>query len=117
MDTFTSLLAGVTIFSILGNLAHESGKSIETVVQGGTGLAFISYPEAISKFDVVPQLFAVLFFLMLFTLAVGSAAGLTGCVTGVLCEAFPKIPRWAITGATCASGFLLGLVYVTPVTR
>ena len=54
---------------------------------------------------------------MLFTLAVGSAAGLTGCVTGVLCEAFPKIPRWAITGATCASGFLLGLVYVTPVTR
>ena len=38
MDTFTSLLAGVTIFSILGNLAHESGKPIETVVQGGTGL-------------------------------------------------------------------------------
>ena len=40
MDTFTSLLAGVTIFSILGNLAHESGKPIETVVQGGTGLVW-----------------------------------------------------------------------------
>lgn len=55
MDTFTSLLAGVTIFAILGNLAHESGKSIQDVVQGGTGLAFVSYPEAIAKFDVVPQ--------------------------------------------------------------
>ena len=55
MDTFTSLLAGVTIFSILGNLAHESGTDIQTVVKGGTGLAFVSYPETIAKFDVVPQ--------------------------------------------------------------
>ena len=79
-DTGTSILAGVTIFSILGNLAHESGKPIEAVVKGGTGsaiinlipslwakkwmctfffffwrirLAFVSYPEAISKFDAV----------------------------------------------------------------
>ena len=54
-DTFTSILAGITIFSILGNLAHETNQPIENVVKGGTGLAFISYPEAISKFDVVPQ--------------------------------------------------------------
>ncbi len=54
-DTFTSILAGVTIFSILGNLAYETNQPIENVVQGGTGLAFISYPEAISKFDAVPQ--------------------------------------------------------------
>lgn len=54
-DTFTSILAGITIFSILGNLAYETDQPIENVVKGGTGLAFISYPEAISKFDVVPQ--------------------------------------------------------------
>ncbi|XP_046454679.1 sodium-dependent nutrient amino acid transporter 1-like isoform X4 [Daphnia pulex] len=114
MDTFTSLLAGVTIFSILGNLAHESGKSIETVVQGGTGLAFISYPEAISKFDVVPQLFAVLFFLMLFTLGVGSAVSLCGCIITIICDAFPNWKRWMVTLVICSAGFLLGLVYVTP---
>lgn len=114
MDTFTSLLAGVTIFSILGNLAHESGKPIETVVQGGTGLAFISYPEALSKFDVVPQLFAVLFFLMLFTLGVGSAVSLTGCVITVVCDAFPNWKRWMITLVICTIGFFIGLVYVTP---
>lgn len=57
LDTFTSLLAGFTIFGILGNLAHEMGeKDISAVVgAGGTGLAFISYPNAIAKFDVVPQ--------------------------------------------------------------
>jgi SNF family Na+-dependent transporter len=56
LDTFTSLLAGCTIFSILGNLMYELGTDdIQGVVQGGTGLAFVSYPDAISKFDAVPQ--------------------------------------------------------------
>lgn len=56
LDTFTSLLAGCTIFSILGNLMYELKiNDIEKVVQGGTGLAFVSYPDAIAKFDVVPQ--------------------------------------------------------------
>ena len=55
MDTFTSFLAGITIFSILGNLAHESGKNVSDVVSAGTGLAFVSYPDAIAKFQYVPQ--------------------------------------------------------------
>lgn len=54
-DTFTSLLAGLTIFSILGNLAHELNTDIESVVRGGAGLAFISYPDAIAKFNLAPQ--------------------------------------------------------------
>lgn len=56
MDTGTSFIAGITIFAILGNLAHESGTTdIAKVTQGGAGLAFISYPDAIAKFDFVPQ--------------------------------------------------------------
>lgn len=56
LDTFTSLMAGMTIFAILGNLAHNLNvDDIRTVIKSGTGLAFISYPDAISKFEVVPQ--------------------------------------------------------------
>jgi len=57
IDTFTSLLGGFTIFGILGNLAYNTGeKDISKVIKsGGSGLAFISYPEAISKFTFVPQ--------------------------------------------------------------
>jgi solute carrier family 6 (neurotransmitter transporter, glycine) member 5/9 len=56
LDTLTSLLAGVTIFSILGNLAYNLDiKDIGDVVSGGASLAFISYPDAIAKFDFVPQ--------------------------------------------------------------
>ncbi|XP_071537637.1 sodium-dependent nutrient amino acid transporter 1-like [Panulirus ornatus] len=113
-DTLTSLLAGFTIFSILGNLAHELNTDVKNVVRGGSGLAFISYPDALAKFTWTPQLFAVLFFLMLFTLGVGSAAGLTSNVITILCDQFPRIKKLYVTIATCTLGFLIGLVYVTP---
>lgn len=49
MDTFTSVLGGFTIFAVLGNLANNMGKEINEVVKDSVGLAFITYPEAISK--------------------------------------------------------------------
>ena len=89
-DTFTSLLAGTVIFSILGHLAHELDLPVEKVVKTGAGLAFVSYPSALAKFDFLPQLFSVLFFLMLVTLGLGSATGLlTGIIT-VFCDLWPE---------------------------
>ncbi|XP_048511531.1 sodium-dependent nutrient amino acid transporter 1-like [Athalia rosae] len=114
LDTFTSMMAGCTIFGILGNLAHEMNVEITTVVRGGTGLAFISYPDAIAKFKVVPQLFGVLFFTMMFVLGVGSGAGMSsGIITGV-CDQFPKLKRWQVVVATAVGGFCVGTIYVTP---
>ncbi|XP_017106848.2 sodium-dependent nutrient amino acid transporter 1 isoform X2 [Drosophila bipectinata] len=56
MDSCSSIIAGCITFGILGNLARETGVSdIGSVVKGGAGLAFISYPEAIAKFEFVPQ--------------------------------------------------------------
>lgn len=48
-------MAGVTIFAILGNLAFELNVDIKVVAGAGPALAFVSYPDAISKFDYVPQ--------------------------------------------------------------
>ncbi|XP_065579842.1 sodium-dependent nutrient amino acid transporter 1-like isoform X2 [Artemia franciscana] len=114
MDTGTSLLAGVTIFAILGHLAHELDVDITKVVKGGTGLAFISYPDAIGKTDIAPQVFALSFFLMLFTLGVGSASSLAGCVITVINDDFPQWKKWKITAVVSVIGFACGLVYVTP---
>ena len=61
------------------------------------------------------QLFAVLFFLMLFTLGVGSATALTGCIITVVCGNFPHWARWKVSAGICIAGFLIGLIYVTPV--
>ncbi|XP_076161698.1 sodium-dependent nutrient amino acid transporter 1 isoform X2 [Ptiloglossa arizonensis] len=115
LDTFTSLIAGCTIFGILGNLAHEMGVTdISTVVRGGTGLAFISYPEALARFRAVPQLFSVLFFVMMFVLGVGSAVALSGAVFSILYDYFPKVAQWKLVLLLCVLGFLVSLVYITP---
>lgn len=116
LDTFTSLLAGITIFAILGNLAHNLGvDDIRQVVKSGTGLAFISYPDAISKIKFVPQLFSVLFFLMLFVLGIGSVVALVSAVVTILWDQFPRFKYWQVAIFVCAGGFLCGLIYVTPV--
>lgn len=116
LDTFTSLLAGITIFGILGNLAHNLKiDDISSVVKSGAGLAFISYPDAIAKFEVVPQVFAVLFFFMMFVLGVGTVVGLQSAVVSVICDQFPQLRFWRVAAVTCAMEFLVGLVYVTPV--
>ena len=92
-DTFTSLLAGTVIFSILGHLAHELELPVEQVVKSGAGLAFVSYPEVLAKFDLVPQAFAVLFFLMLITLGLGSAVGFMSAITTTIFDSFPHVNK------------------------
>ena len=91
-DTFTSILAGCTIFAILGHLSELLGVEVQDVVKGGgTSLAFVSYPDVLARFQNVPQLFAVLFFFMLFTLGVGSAAAYNGTIITIICDQFPQV--------------------------
>nr|CAI5822970.1 unnamed protein product [Callosobruchus analis] len=115
LDTFTSVLAGLIIFGILGNLADKMNVGVDEVVKyGGTGLAFISYPEAIAKFDAVPWLFSLLFFLMLFVLGVGSLVGLYASLVTVVMDSFPHLKILHVSAMSALFGFLVGLVYVTP---
>uniref|UniRef100_A0AAG5DIX9 Transporter n=1 Tax=Anopheles atroparvus TaxID=41427 RepID=A0AAG5DIX9_ANOAO len=115
IDTFTSLLAGCTIFGILGHLAHVTGTTdVGNVVKSDAGLAFISYPEAIAKFEVLPQAFSVLFFLMLFVLGIGSNVAMTSCVMTVIKDQFPRVRNWQAASIIAVCGVLLGSIYVTP---
>lgn len=115
LDTVTSLLAGITMFAILGNLAHNLNISnISEVVKSGTGLAFISYPDAIAKFQAVPQVFSVLFFFMLFVLGVGSEVALVSGLVSALADRFTTVKFWIFALLVCIAGFFCGLIYVTP---
>jgi len=112
-DTFTSLLAGTVIFAILGHLAHETGQDVKDVVKSSAGLAFISYPEVLASFPGA-NFFAVVFFLMLITLGLGSAIGLLSSVTTTICDSFPTVDKKTIIKICCGMGFAIGLFYVTP---
>lgn len=116
LDTCTSLMAGITIFGILGNLAHVTGvQDITKVVQGGTGLAFVSYPDAIAKFELVPQVFAGVFFFMLFVLGIGTNVGMSSCLMTAIRDRFPTIKHWKVAVGIAVMQFAVGLLYVTPV--
>jgi solute carrier family 6 amino acid transporter-like protein 5/7/9/14 len=114
LDTFTSLFAGFTVFAVLGNLAGELNVEVGEVARGGAGLTFISFAQGLGTFTVVPQLFSVLFYLMLLTLGIGTGVSLTGGIITIICDQFPRIPRWQVVTGVCIGGFCIGLIYVTP---
>lgn len=141
MDTFTSLIgiiifesksksikqlksniplaAGCCVFGVLGNLAHELGiEDIEdatAIIKKGPGLAFISYPEAISKFKYVPQLFSALFFVMLYLLGIGTNIAMSSCVGTLIKDQFKSVKNWHTALGFSIFGTVAGSIYLTPV--
>lgn len=116
VDTLTSLTSGIIIFAILGNLAYETGsEDISAVVKGGTGLAFVSYPDAIAKFETLPQLFSTTFFLMLFIIGVGCVVGLQICLMNFVKGLFKVKGQFKLFVGIAVIEFLIGLIYLTPV--
>ncbi|KAJ8300281.1 hypothetical protein KUTeg_021800, partial [Tegillarca granosa] len=62
----TSIYGGFVVFAILGFMAQKANLPISEVVKSGPGLGFVAYPEALAQLPL-PNLWAVLFFLMLLT--------------------------------------------------
>nr|XP_042897169.1 sodium-dependent nutrient amino acid transporter 1-like isoform X2 [Parasteatoda tepidariorum] len=118
LDTFTNILAGCVIFAVLGTLAHEKNLPIDDVVDhGGLGLAYVIYPQALANIKFIPQLWSVLFFIMLFTLGIGSSSSQIETVSTVIKDKFPKLREnksWLSLGL-CVVFFCLGLPLTTNV--
>ncbi|XP_066959179.1 sodium-dependent proline transporter-like isoform X2 [Macrobrachium rosenbergii] len=111
LDFITSLIAATAIFSVLGAMAKDLGVDIKQLAASGPGLAFIAYPEAISRTLPIPQLWSVLFFFMLFTLGLDSEFALLETVLTAIYDTFPRTRPYKLllTGVLCVSCFLLGI--------
>ncbi|XP_027703033.1 sodium- and chloride-dependent neutral and basic amino acid transporter B(0+) [Vombatus ursinus] len=114
-NCLTSVFAGFAIFSILGHMAHISGKEVSQVVKSGFDLAFIAYPEALAQLPVAP-FWSILFFFMLLTLGLDSQFASIETITTTIQDLFPQVMkrlRAPITLGCCLLLFLLSLVCVT----
>ncbi|XP_037918246.1 sodium- and chloride-dependent glycine transporter 1 [Hermetia illucens] len=110
----TSFFAGLVIFSIIGFLAHELDVEVKKVVDQGAGLAFIVYPEVVTRLPVSP-VWSVLFFVMLLTLGLDSQFALMETVTTAILDKFPALRQykfWVVL-AVSIFGYVGGLGFTT----
>ncbi|KAK3865268.1 hypothetical protein Pcinc_029109 [Petrolisthes cinctipes] len=111
LDFITSLIASAAIFSVLGAMSHDVGIDIRKMAASGPGLAFIAYPEAISRTLPIPQLWSILFFFMMFTLGLDSEFALLETVLTAIYDTIPssRNHKLLLTGLVCLSCFLMGI--------
>ncbi|XP_055380801.1 sodium- and chloride-dependent glycine transporter 1 [Condylostylus longicornis] len=94
-NILTSFFAGLVIFSIIGFLAHELDVEVEKVVDQGAGLAFIVYPEVVTRLPISP-VWSVLFFVMLLTLGLDSQFALMETVITAVLDKFPNLRQYKV---------------------
>ncbi|XP_062586471.1 sodium- and chloride-dependent GABA transporter 1-like isoform X2 [Saccostrea cucullata] len=111
----TSIFAGFVIFSILGFMAESANTTVEKVVSQGPGLTFVAYPEAVANLPISPM-WAVLFFLMLFTIGLDSQFGMVETCISAFLDEYPHLlrkRRTLICFIACLFEFLMGLPCIT----
>ena len=111
-DAMTAIVGGFAVFGAIGHKAHIDGVPVSEVVESGPGLTFATYPEIINGLPF-PQLFGVLFFLMLGLLAIDSAFSLVEALSAAVQDKFEITHRRAnitvvVLGAVMGLPFILG---------
>jgi SNF family Na+-dependent transporter len=83
---------------------------IQDVIQPNAGLAFVTYPEAVLHIPF-SQVWAVLFFLMMFVLGIGSQFGGIEAINTSIIDHWPHLRKhqWRVTAGTCLACFIAGL--------
>uniref|UniRef100_UPI00358F8689 sodium- and chloride-dependent GABA transporter 3-like isoform X1 n=2 Tax=Myxine glutinosa TaxID=7769 RepID=UPI00358F8689 len=117
LNSGTSLIAGLAIFSVLGFMAYEQGVPIAEVAESGPGLAFIAYPKAVTMIPLSP-LWATLFFLMLIFLGLDSQFVCMESLVTSIVDIYPTTfrigkRRELLILATSIICFFLGLFMLT----
>ncbi|MCP4651801.1 MAG: sodium-dependent transporter [Candidatus Omnitrophica bacterium] len=112
MNSGISILAGFAVFSTLGYMATKSATPISELAASGPSLAFIVFPKALSLIPFAP-VFAVLFFIMLVTLAIDSAFSLVEAAATVIHDKYPDLRKEDISLYVCVIGFSCGIIFAS----
>jgi NSS family neurotransmitter:Na+ symporter len=106
-----SILCGVLVFSVLGNMALNQGVGVDEVVSSGVGLAFVTIPRAINSLPG-PVLFGTLFFLALIFAGLSSMVSICEVSVASLMEKFDINRKKAVT-IYCLVGLASGVIFAT----
>jgi len=115
VDAAVSLLCGVAVFAVLGNLAHEQNKNVEDVVADGPGLVFVVFPHALSQMPY-PQLWSVVFFGLVICLGIDSQFATVEVIITSVKDGWKNIEQYLnhelLVFIICFASFLCGIPHV-----
>uniref|UniRef100_A0A8D0H622 Transporter n=1 Tax=Sphenodon punctatus TaxID=8508 RepID=A0A8D0H622_SPHPU len=114
-NSATSIFAGFVIFSVIGFMANELKVNIEDVADQGPGIAFVVYPEALTRLPLSP-FWAIIFFLMLLTLGLDTMFATIETIVTSVSDEFPKYLRThkpLFTLGCCVAFFIMGFPMIT----
>jgi solute carrier family 6 amino acid transporter-like protein 5/7/9/14 len=117
-NSATSIYAGFAIFSYLGYMAHTLEMPLNDIVSSGPGLAFIIWPEAMSKLSNtvwICALFSIIFFAMLYSLGISTMIVTVETICTSFLDIFPtyRKRRPIVVCCTIVALFFVGLPLVT----
>lgn len=118
-----SFITGFVVFSVVGHMKHMDPDPTHDWEYyqgkvGGPGLAFVTYPSALSLMPgVSANIFCVLFFLTFFMLGIDSAFSLVEGIVANLLEIriFAKFGRATLLIWCCTLGFLMSCLYCSDI--
>ncbi|XP_029438324.1 sodium- and chloride-dependent glycine transporter 2 [Rhinatrema bivittatum] len=114
-NSATSIFAGFVIFSVIGFMANELKVNIEKVADQGPGIAFVVYPEALTRLPISP-FWAIIFFLMLLTLGLDTMFATIETIVTSVADEFPKYLRThkpLFTLVCCVAFYIMGFPMIT----
>ncbi|CAH2104897.1 unnamed protein product [Euphydryas editha] len=111
VNSGTSIWAGLVVFSVLGFAAERAGVPVGSVASAGPGLAFVTYPTAVSMMPA-PNFWAITFFVMLFFLGVDTMFVTIEAIIAGLLDEFTQLRKRKklVTLGTCLILFLLSII-------
>ncbi len=105
-----SFFAGFAVFGTLGYMAYTTGQPISEVVKESIGLAFVTYPKAISLMPALANLFGIVFFSSLVIAGLSSAISLVEAFTSAVVDKF-HYKRKTVVSVICVTGFLASIIF------
>ena len=104
--------AGIGVFSIMGFMAMQQGVAVEDVAASGIGLAFMTFPTAISELPALNALFGVCFFGALLTAGITSMVSILQAVISSFHDKFDIEHKRAVT-LVLVPTFLISILFIT----
>ncbi len=105
-----SFISGFAVFGTLGYMAMAQNKEVSEVVSKSIGLAFVSYPQAISLMPAFAKTFGVIFFSSLVIAGISSAISIVEAFSSAIIDKFNYTRKGVVT-FVCATGFFGSIIF------